>query len=275
MIVTLYGPDSYRRTQKLHELLDTYRKKYEHLDLHSADLNESPDGWQEVRDFLKQPSMFVQSKVAVVRNATAVTAKAWVETLKSQLERDRVVVFAVLPKAPPKKFSFLTKPPAKSQEFVELKGPTLRAFVQNELSARKLSLAPEAERFFLAYLAAHDGRGWRTANELDKLSIATEARVSQPVSRADLRSLIPWTAREDMYQATRRLLSARDVSESIRTLEELLFREESADHVFNLLAYQAKGRTAVVLADYDVARKSGSLDYEECLLEFALGGAKR
>ncbi len=269
MIVTFYGPDSYGRTQKLRELLDVYRGKHEHMDLFSADLDEDPEEWEKARDFLIQPSMFVQSKVAVLRNVTLIKDKEWVEFLKSQLEQKGVVLLISLPKAPPKKFEFLIKSPAKAQEFGKLEGQKLRVFVQKELKDRKLELAPDAERFFLEHLAVHDDCGWRVANELNKLVFSG---FSQPVSRHDLELLIPWIAREEMYRTTKRLLLAKDIGGRLRALEELLLREESADHVFNLLAYQAGGQDVVALSDYDVAKKSGKLDYEECLLEFALNG---
>ncbi|MFB6212896.1 MAG: hypothetical protein ABEI53_03745, partial [Candidatus Magasanikbacteria bacterium] len=56
----------------------------------------------------------------------------------------------------------------------------------------------------------------------------------------------------------------------VETLERLINRGETNSHVFNLLGYQAKGKSARKLADLDVKIKSGKLDYEEALLSFLL-----
>ena len=69
MIYFLYGPDSYRRNQKLKSSLDGYRKKYPTGDIMAVDLEENPDDWTKARDFLNQPSMFVDSKVLIVKES--------------------------------------------------------------------------------------------------------------------------------------------------------------------------------------------------------------
>ena len=69
MIYFLYGPDSYRRNQKLKSSLEGYKNKYPTGDIMAVDLEENPDDWAKARDFLNQPSMFVDSKVLIVKES--------------------------------------------------------------------------------------------------------------------------------------------------------------------------------------------------------------
>ncbi len=93
MIYFFYGPDSYRRNQKLNFSIVEYRKKHPAADLAVFDLEEEPDDWMKARDFLNQPSMFVDSKVLVVKNSGEVKEKEWLKVLKSKLETPRTFVF--------------------------------------------------------------------------------------------------------------------------------------------------------------------------------------
>ena len=72
MIIYLVGSDSYRRGMKLRELVGQYKGKHEQIDFLDVDLEEDPAKWESVRDFLNQPSMFVEKKFAVVRESGAV-----------------------------------------------------------------------------------------------------------------------------------------------------------------------------------------------------------
>ena len=60
-----------------------------------------------------------------------------------------------------------------------------------------------------------------------------------------------------------------DLQTKISTLERLLAEKGDGAKIFNVLAYQKKEHI-VQFADYDVAIKSGKIDYEEALLDFVL-----
>ena len=77
MITYLYGPDSYRRTKKAQELIQDYKKQHQNIDIFKVDLEDDPDDWQKVSEFLNQPSMFVDSKLAIVKEAGTIDEKKW------------------------------------------------------------------------------------------------------------------------------------------------------------------------------------------------------
>ena len=272
MIVTLYGPDSYRRNRNLNQLLSTYRSKYTQTDICDIDISEHPDAWQDVRDFLKQPALFVDAKVAVVREVASITEKEWIRTLKSVVKSNsRIVVLATSHKKPPRAFSFLYTDPAKAQEFAELSGASLQRFIARELDELRVKLSPEALRFFMSYLEAHNDRSWLI---VQALAITGLAGFTQPVSLNDMQSIIHWDVSEELFTAVRRLLNTQSLSERLTVLEKLYIHGESLVHTFNLLAYQAHGKNAARIAAYDILKKSGKLEDSEALLAFTIGALR-
>lgn len=268
MIIFLYGKDSYRRSEKLKELVSQYREKYgSAVDVENFDLEDSPDDWERVKDFLSQPSMFVPKKLAVVKEGAAVDKADWVKALKVYLKTEDVFIIISHSKKPAARFEFLLKPPVKSQEFEELEGRKLNQFLEKEAVQLGLKFQPAAMRFLNNYIVSKDEKSAWTVQTLWKIKCAC---LGQPVSLGALEELIPWQKEEKILFATRKFLNTKDKKEKLLQLEELLSRGEAADYIFNLIAYQAEGKTAEKLAEYDVMRKSGKLDYEECLLDLVL-----
>lgn len=267
MFITLYGPDSYKRNKNLRNLIASYKSKYEGIDVMFFDLNEDPDLWEKALDFLKQPSMFVDSKLMIVKGVTQVERKAWIEALKSYEGNKNVFIIVSEGKKPNKKFSFLLKKPAKVREFEELAGDKLGRFLAKKMKKSGIELSSRAKNFFLSYVLSGKDRSWRIVNELDKISLAGFDGI---VEEGDLKEIIEWRSSEEMYSVTGRVLNSHDEEMKLVSLERLISRGEDSSHIFNLLAHQARGRDAEKLAEYDISVKSGGLEYEEALLDFVL-----
>lgn len=267
MIIYLFGPDSYRRNKKLRELLGDYKSKHENTDIASFDFEEDPDSWRGAVDFLKQPSMFVQSKIAIIKNATSVEEKEWVNALKKYGNDKEVFILISDAKKPKVKFKFLLEKSFKKQEFEKLEGSALKNFIEKEAARLELRFGSEALSLFLNFLESSQDRSWLAINELLKIKLAG---FKEPVGADDLKKLLPAVISEEMFIAGRRFLGAKTPVQKLISLERLLSRDESSDHIFNLLAFQAQGVIAEKFADYDILRKSGKLEIEEALLDFAL-----
>ncbi|MEK7169394.1 MAG: hypothetical protein AAB700_00980 [Patescibacteria group bacterium] len=270
MIYFLYGPDSYRRNQKLKSSLDGYRKKYPTGDIMAVDLEENPDDWTKARDFLNQPSMFVDSKVLIVKESGDVPEKEeknWIKVLKSELETAHTFIFVSNAKKPLKAFEFLLKPPAKSDFFGELDGGLLEAFVKKEAATRGLEFEKSAWDFLLNCLSSVAERSWVAVAELEKISLSG---FSQPIKSSDLKKIISPVLDDQVFEAARKISWSRSWAEKLGLLESLFLQKKEAAYIFNSLAYIAKGKDIVRMADYDVAVKSGNLEYEEALLDFVL-----
>jgi DNA polymerase III delta subunit len=267
MIYFFYGPDSYRRNQKLNSSIAEYRKKHPAADLAIFDLEEEPDDWMKARDFLIQPSMFVDSKVLVVKNSGEIKEKEWLKVLKSELETPHTFVFISDGKKPLKAFEFLLALPAKNNFFGELEGRILEMFVKKEAEARNVGFEKNALEYFLGYLASVPERSWVAISELEKISLAG---FSQPIKFQDLKTIIAQDLNNDVFGTAREIVWAKTWPEKLKLLEKLLLQKKEPAYIFNSLAYSVRGKELVRLADYDVAIKSGNLDYEEALLDFVL-----
>ncbi len=267
MIYFFYGPDSYRRNQKLNLSIAEYRKKYSTMDLAFFDLGEEPDDWTKARSFLNQPSMFVDTKVLIIKNSGEAKEKEWLKVLKSELETPRTFVLISDEKKPLKAFEFLLEPPVKSSLFGELEGRLLEMFVIKEAEARNIVFEKNALQYLLGYLSSVPERSWIAISELEKISLSGFA---QPIGFGDLKKIISQNLDDDVFGTARQIAWSRNWTERISLLEKLLLQKKEPAYIFNSLAYSVRGKELVRLADYDAAIKGGNLDYEEALLDFVL-----
>jgi DNA polymerase III delta subunit len=267
VLIYLYGPDSYRRREKLHALVREYRMKHSLGDMIDVDLEEAPDDWKRVRDYLNQPSMFSEAKAAVVRECRTVDEKQWCDFLKSHIGTPKTFVFVSDAASPTKPFAFLLDDHVVSQEFPVLSERVLEAFLHREADARALSFTPDAWRFFCEYVGANPEPSWNGVNELEKIALAG---FPKPTTLANLRTLIDWLSHRDVPYAARQILTATGIERRLSHLEALLAQHEAPSYIFNSLGFQSQGTAALALADYDVSVKRGELEYEEALLDFVL-----
>jgi len=266
MIIYLYGEDSYRRSQKLKELIGAYRGKHKNIDLLIVDFEDNPEDWIKVRDFLSQPSMFVDSKLTIIKESNIPDSKEWVKTLKTEIKTPKNFLI-ISDKNPPKKdFQFLLEEPVKHQKFNELKGVSLEMFLKKEALARHLNFSFPAWRFFHSYIDSQPEKSWFAINELEKIKLAN---FNQPIALKDLQTIVDWAQKEKLFLLAQKILYSKNLKQKMGFLEQAL-SNESPSYIFNSLAYQAYGEDAVKLADYDIAIKSGKLDYEEAILDFTL-----
>lgn len=282
MIIFLYGPDAYRRNIKLEELTQEYRRKRGVLDFLRIDLEGESDEWSRVKDFLEQPSLFVNSKLVVVREGGSFTEdreieketkNGWRALLGKYAGFERVFVLISDRAAPGKDFDFLLKEPVKTQEFLELEGEFLELFVQKELRKRGLVLEDGALKFFLQYLLSAGARSARAVSEILKIELAG---FRQPVSLSDLRKIIFYSDFDEIFPLVLKLLQSRDIRRRLLCLEFLALRGDEPRRTFNLLTSLAKRRDDVLsLGGFDESIKSGELDDETALLSFALQSHRR
>ena len=268
MIFYLYGQDSYRRQAKLRELVEAYRKKYTDIDLGEFDFSEREDLWKDAKNYLIQPSMFVESKVAVIFGGGQVNEKEWIEILKSQIKTTKTFLLVSDSVAPKKALQFLLKSPIKNHEYAPLDGRALEVFIKKEAEKTGIVFAPDAVRFFCRFAERHkEDASWVVFENLAKLALT---KPQEPVKASALVGIIEEKEAEQVYLLTRSILSDRDKKTKLISLERLLLQNEAPAYIFNSLSFQSKGKEAFMLADYDILVKSGKLEYDEALLDFVL-----
>ncbi len=248
MIIYLYGLDSYRRHAKLNEILAEYARKNPAFILSHFELVE--DGAvTDYKAFLHTQSLFHEKRVAVIDDVDTERTDV-LAILKSSLDANTTTILSV-PKKLTKPYAFLEKKPAASQAFEKLEGAELHAFLKKEAAQRAVTLTSQEESNLLARWGSDT---WGIVTDLEARSLGSI--LASPIIRPDFFPLV-------------QRLKSGTLRDRLSALAFILEYEESAA-AFNVLASLTTGATKQKMADYDVAIKSGKLEYEEVLTDFVL-----
>jgi len=250
MLIYLYGPDSYRRQKKLKSILDEYRKKHSALTIERFSMEEK-DGVNRIENFLKDQSLFGETKLGVVHDPEE--AEGLSPVLKSVLNDKTTTLIVVSEKKMGTGFGFLFKKPALAESFEVLKGAELIAALRHEAAARKISVE-EKTLFLLA--ETYGGDLFAIVNELEKMALGSD--------------FAPHPKDPPFFALIQTLKSRSSLGSRLSALAYLLENEEPAA-IFNITAAIADPSLKIKMADYDIAVKSGKLEYEEVLTDLAIG----
>jgi len=177
-------------------------------------------------------------------------------------------VFLSEEEKPEGEFGFLLTKKVQNIEFQELSGKTLEKFIAEKSRKCGISFEQDAFDFFVLFIFSHGSdRSWRALFELEKLSLLG---LSQPIQKQDLARHIKIHTHEELFSIARAIMNAKDVRLRLPILEKVFIQNNAMPYLFNLLPSFTKGAEILLLADYDVAVKSGKLGYEEAILEFIL-----
>ncbi len=261
MIIFLYGPDDYRRTEKKRALVAEFVKKRSDLGVAEFDFEEN-DAHAAAGEFLRAQSLFATPKLAVIANAFAMEAKSLAKFLMPFLEaKDRTLLIAEKGK-PVKALAFLLEKPAITQEFKTLAGAEWLAFVRTAAKERGAALAAPAAQFLANVF---QGNSWGLVTELEKLAGLSASRPGVgSISRNDLAQFDLEVAPN--YWALMNGLKSFDMKNRLFAFESMLALGDPAAKIFNILAAQWQEKTPH-MAEYDLAVKSGKVDYEEALVD--------
>jgi len=161
---------------------------------------------------------------------------------------------------PTKEWAFLAKETVQREAFDLLKGKEWLDFVKQLVKEKEVKLSVEGTKL-LAEL--FEGDSWRVVTVLDKLRFYKPGEILGPeaiVEEGGSPAINLWTLLNDLRNP---LFGKR-----LKVLELVFAAGESAAKIFNLAAFRAK-KEIPLLARYDVAIKSGKIDYEEALVDLA------
>lgn len=258
MIIFLFGPDDYRRLRKKQGIIAEFKKKRSELGLGVFDLTEKNE-LEGLESFLKSQSMFESSKLAVIDNAFEADEKKLAALLKPFADVKGIQLLISEKTKPVKALAFLVAPPSLSEKFEHLAGADLVAFAKTEAKRMDVTLAPSAAQFLASVYA---GNPWGLVTELQKLS-----GLKSTIEKSDLDALDLEAAPN--YWGLFMGLKSADGRTRLAALETLFALNDPAPKIFNMLASQA-GEKTPRMAEYDLAIKSGKLDYPEALLDLVL-----
>lgn len=267
MIIFLYGPDDYRRAQKKRNIIVEFQKKRSEFGLGFFDITEK-DALDALGGFLRNQPIFEAARLAVLENAFEIEAAKLAAVLKPfVLEKGLQILISEKDK-PLKALAFLLENPVLSQKFESLAGVEFARFIKDEGRKNGLVLADGAAVFLASVYA---GNSWAAITELEKVASLKEAEIppaGMAIDKRDLDALDLDAAPN--YWALLNGMKSFDLRSRLGALETLFSINDPPAKLFNILSAQA-GEKTPRMAEYDLAVKSGKLEYEEVLVDLALG----
>jgi hypothetical protein len=254
MLRHYYGSDTYRRNRAVLKLIHQYQEKYPDGAVGFFDCAE--DGaLANLSSFAANRGLFAKTSLALVYNPGD-GEKPLIKFLKSIAEEPSVTVVVVADKKLPKDFSFLYEKTVgpTGNDFEPLTGLDFLKFLKADTLDRGLQVSDAQLK---AIGEAYEGDLWGAVTEVAR--VAFGGAVTERARQFDFIGLI------------RTMTGGSRTDQKLKALA-LLLEYDDAAKVFNMAAAFAGGAGKVRMADYDIAIKSGKLEYAEALLDYALTG---
>lgn len=262
MIIFLYGPDGYRRQQKKRELVAEFIKKRSSAGLEYFDLEDGKVS-DDLLGFLANQSIFETAKLAVIEHAFEIPATQLAKFLKPFVDAKDVTLLVMEKDKPVKALAFLLEKPAIAQKFDALAGAEWSAFINAEAKRLGANLSAAAIQFLSA---VYQGNTWGLVTELQKIAGLSHGRKGV-IDKKDLGAFDLEIAPN--YWGLMNGLRHYDMRNRLYAFESMLAMGDPAAKIFNILAVQWQEKTPH-MAEYDLAVKSGRVDYEEALVDLLI-----
>ncbi len=258
MIFFLYGSDNYRLVSRRRELVSELKKKYPDLTIGKFSFAEEKD-FGGFLDFARGQSLFSAKRLAILDDIEEMESKRAGETLIPFLEKNDVAVIVSLRGKPAKDLGFLLAKPSFPEEFTELSHENYMEFAGDIAKKRGANISVGALNL-LAQIYAKNS--WGLVTEIQKLSCSGKKIGEKEIVEFGLET------KADYWQLLNSLKS-QNIGSRLYALFSLSSGADQPAKAFNILASTNKPKAAMFAA-YDALIKSGKLDYEEALLDFAI-----
>ncbi len=249
MLIYLWGSDAYRRSKKLSEIADAFKKKHPGCDVARFSLAEAGEA-ERLLAFLSAQSLFGGPKLAVLTDLADAPAAA-AKLVNSQRETKGTTLIAVSDKKLASPFTFLSKKPVLSQAFGDLNPAELETFAVSEATLRGFKVSAVDAK---ALAVAFRGDTWGLVTEIEKMALGADRTMAATVPA---------------FFALIQSLKSGDLGIRLGAASRLIEREDHAA-AFNVAAGVLGPTFKKKMADYDILVKSGKLEYEEAILDFSI-----
>ena len=258
MINLLYGPDSYRKHKKAREIIAAYKQKHPQFVFQEFDFSEEGVTLEDLNNFFSSHSLFETLNFAYVKNLLSSKDKKGVKSiLKDAVSNGNSFILLYEGEEIPRGFDFLNDAPTLIQVFEKLSKEKILVFIKNESGERNARLSPD----LIHTLADTYGSDtWAVVNEIDKLALQRSVPEFE------------FSAPDNFFSLLNVISGQKDYRTKLPVLERLFAAKEDGVKLFNILASQfvRKGMRVEEMAQYDIATKSGKLDYEVALVDLCL-----
>jgi len=242
MIIFLFGQDSYRSRQKLNEILDHYKETHKSgLNLNFFDCEEEKITIYDLKDKLRQASMFQEKRLIVIANLFADNdfKESLLKETKSLVDsKDVIVIYEgndvrkgdVL-------FKFLKKN-AQTQEFELLSGQNLKSWIKKELEKRNGTIDDNA---LLSLIDCVGNDLWRMANEIQKL---VNFKKNKIITTADIKTMVKPKIETDIFK-TIDAIGQKNKKQALSLLHQHIENGDSPVYLLSMIGYQFRNLLVV------------------------------
>ncbi len=243
MIILLYGKDTYRSREKLKEIIEEYKRKYE------SGMNlkffSSEDVFEDLEDCEKQVSMFGEKKLSVIREVFSDDKlKKGVFERKERMAASEDI-FIIHEEGEIKKNDELLDSFSKKnegvmvQEFAPLSSKKLLSFIKKEFEKNGV----EANKRAIEKLASLGGEDtWRIKNEIDKLSL-----YKRKITEEDVDLMVRMDAQTNIF-GTIDAVAERENEKALLCLYDHLKKGDNPLYLLSMLGYQF--RNLLIVKDF-------------------------
>jgi len=235
MIIFIYGPDTYRLSRKLDEIIGQYQKIHKSgLNLRYFDLSEKDIAFGDFIDEFGQTSMFKEKKLIIIKSIFSRSdfEEKFLSEIKRFIEAEDIIIIVEKNKilSTNRLFKALKKK-AQFQEFSLLKGKDLEKWAQKEIER----YGAKIEVIALAKLIDSVGNDlWRLSNEIQKL---INYRGKNKITIDDIDLLIKPKIDPDIFQ-TINFMASRNKKEALKLLKKHIEKGDAPLYLLSMISFQ-------------------------------------
>ncbi len=263
MIIFLYGEDSFRLKKKYSEIISEFVAKNGRLGLSEFAADEVDHFINAIKNrSIFSPRTLISIKDIDINAFSSDTRKFFENTLSKIIDSATIIVLITSAKTiTATDMPLLSSPAIKMQEFQNLPKDRLIFFITKEAAEKGVNLSDADVR---SLIDSNHGDLWQIHHELDKLVMVKS------------RDVVPTLETPGYFESLNTIKFSRTRGQKLIALEHILYKlKEDPARVFNGLAYSApRGHLPhqwfSIMADYDIAVKSGKMTYEDALLDFVI-----
>ena len=238
MIIFLYGQDSYRISQKLKEITDSYKTKNP-SGFNSVGLDLAENKPEDFFKAVKSDSLIPEKKLIIVKNIfnNKNQPESILEFFKHQevsKNEDAILIFIHYGDSLKNKFfEFLTKKPSQFQNFKILKEYEIKNWAKSFLDSFEIQLTGEA----LDCLISNCGPDlWRLDSEIRKIA---NFKIKGVVSKSQVEGLIVSNREHNVFDLTDALLR-KNKKRALSALYNAMDNGGKPTELLGLLAWQIR-----------------------------------
>ncbi|MFH1820601.1 MAG: DNA polymerase III subunit delta [Candidatus Nealsonbacteria bacterium] len=232
MIILLYGKDTYRSRQKLHEIVDHYQESQK-SGLNLKYFEGKKLNFQDLKIDLQITPMFEEKKLFILSDviSNAELKEGFKKELKKIAESDDTILFYESGDVKKDAFFNLLKKHSKVQEFEPLIGQKLKNWVAAEFEKHRASISSQALEYLINRV---DNDLWQLSNEIQKLA---SFKKGEEITVKDVSLMVRPKIETDIFK-TVDAIAQKNKKKALELLHEHLEKGDNPVYLFAMITRQ-------------------------------------